>query len=219
MKGLDFSNMNFSSSDEQGEKCEGILSIDTPIRQSDLVSKEHVNVESVEETALVSGSIGVVVSAIGKVIPLIDTSIKCHAKVMIEREHTKQVRAKSQALIRMAEEKTKQIKIEEEGMTKRLLIEKKAELESQKVELKRIKIILKNEENKNYQNYMVIMKGLDILGNSVNSILEYNKILLREFSETINDNRKNELYNQIEYNLKQLIDLAAKIVEYREGIK
>lgn len=152
----------------------------------------------------------VVSNIIGDICGVVDTITKTIGMIRVEEEKTKQVKAAANARIRIAEEQTKQVMIQESAATERIKAQYLMELKKAEMNLQKELAVIQNEQEKllsDERKFELALKKLEQCGQE---LINMNKVYL---------SRNPESNFEFIYKInEQLLILADKIAQlYHES--
>lgn len=110
---------------------------------------------------------------------VLNTAISVVGDIIVECNRTKQIQAQSQACIRVAEEQTKQVRIQEKENTKRYKMQCETELKKAKYELQEKLAEINNRKEIIYSNERILNAQIDEIRKIIDFIIEKNRELIK----------------------------------------
>lgn len=143
---------------------------------------------------------------------------KCITMVSIEKQRTKQVEAQACVQIEESIQQTNRSRIQEKEITKRLIIQCKANLANKEHELKKLRKDNLFREKKLNQNHRLYIESLDLLSKMVESITDEKNSFLKLIPNMVDNSQNLEMWLHYLNNINtNLVEISKKIVELKKG--
>ncbi len=140
--------------------------------------------------------------------------------MVVECQHTAQIKAQTHGQIEIARQETKRIEIQEKNLTERTLIECNKEIRLKEIELQKFRDELILKEKEIQTKHEEFLKDLEIIKETVTSIIEDKKKIMDSLPRYLAEETSlQSIITGLNKSNDQLVELVREIVRLRNGGK
>ena len=166
----------------------------------------------------VAGMVEPVVAVIDHALTFIPDILGCISTMVVECEHTKQIKAQVRGQIELAKQETKRVEIQELELTKRTLAGYEKEIRQSELDLRRFREELAEKEKAMKVNHAKYMAALDAIEKQAKPLINAANALTDMIPKVINDDNKLQLLlTKMNVIHQWLVEFAKQVVAIRNG--